>query len=244
MVDTNKIISEIRMNSTLLIIDPFQKEPARNAINVLSMLSNEVQNELNRESIILEFYFPLSGKYSLRSFLNHRPFGEKKYMGVISLGSYANITENLEWVQELGKDIRECIIEKQIPFLGICFSHQLLAHIYGCDVQYVEDRESLPGKKYEEFRNIEICSERLREILPNQSSFISMAKHEQEVKNINKSIFEITCRSVKCEIEGLSHKFYPVFSFQSHLEESHESKDGWVLIKNFIKYFANLENQK
>lgn len=244
MVDTDKISSGTRMNSTLLIIDPYQKEPARSAINTLSKLVSEVQKELRWETIILEFFFPLSGKYSLKTFMNHSSLEEKKYIGVISLGSYANITEKLDWVQELGKDIKECIIEKRIPFLGICFSHQLLAHIYGCGVQYVENRDSLPGRKYEEYRNIEICNERLREFLPNQTNFISMAKHEQEVKNINKSIFEITCRSKKCEVEGLSHKFYPVFSFQSHLEEPHESKDGWLLIKNFIKYFANLESQK
>ncbi len=232
------------MNSTLLIIDPYQKEPAGYAINTLSKLLCDVQNELKRETIILEIFFPISGKYSLKTFMNHSSFEEKKYIGVISLGSYVNITENLDWVQELGEDIKEYIIEKGIPFLGICFSHQLLAHIYGCGVQYVENRDSLPGKKYEEFRRIEICNQKLREIIPNQNSFISMAKHEQEVKNINKSVLEITCKSEKCEVEGLSHKFYPVFSFQSHLEEPHESKDGWALIKNFIKYFANLENQK
>ena len=227
------------MKNTILVIDPFLKEPAEFALNTLSRLLRVVHIENKISSSHLEFFFPLSGKKSLRTFLNNSEL-YKDLIGVISLGSYANITDDLEWVNELGGDLKELIIEKSIPFLGICFSHQLLAHIYNLKIDFVEGRDTLPNQKYNEFREITITHPRLKSIITN-NTFISMAKHEQEVKNCF-SPLEITCSSGNCSIEGLVHKEYPAFSFQSHPEEFHESEDGWKLLKSFILFFHTYHN--
>ena len=76
----------------------------------------------------------------------------------------------------------------------------------------------------------------LKSILGEANSFISHAKHEQEVKNIPEDL-ELTCTSEHCEIEGLAHKVYPAFSFQTHPEDFHESREGWNLISRFIGFF-------
>ena len=227
------------MKNTILVIDPFLKEPAEFALNTLSRLLRVVHIENKISSSHLEFFFPLSGKKSLRSFLNNSEL-YKDLIGVISLGSYANITDDLEWVNELGGDLKELIIEKSIPFLGICFSHQLMAHIYNLKIDFVEGRDSLPNQKYNEFREITITHPRLKTII-TYDKFISMAKHEQEVKNCF-SPLEITCSSVNCSIEGLVHKEYPAFSFQSHPEDFHESEDGWKLLKSFLLFFHTYHN--
>lgn len=227
------------MKNTILVIDPFLKEPAEYALNTLSRLLFVLHFENKISSSHLEFFFPLSGKKSLRTFLNNSEI-YNDLIGVISLGSYANITDDLEWVNDLGRDLKELIIEKSIPFLGICFSHQLMAHIYNLKIDFVEGRDTLPNKKYNEFREITITHPRLKTIL-TYSAFISMAKHEQEVKNYF-SPLEVTCFSGNCSIEGLVHKDYPAFSFQSHPEEFHDSEDGWKLLKGFLLFFHTYHN--
>ena len=127
---------------------------------------------------------------------------------------------------------------KNIPFLGICFSHQLFAWIYGARVDFVEERENLPEKKYNEFRKIKVLDSKLKSII-DTNEFISKAKHEQEVKNIPNEHLELTITSEHCKIEGLTHKIYPAFSIQTHPEEFHESKQGWIFMKKFIGYFIS-----
>ena len=223
------------MKNILLIIDPFLREPANDGINVISELLAELQKEKYFE-VYTEVFFPSHSSETLKQYLESVNKREKRVIGVISLGSFANVTDNLEWVNLFANDLKECLIEKGIPFLGICFSHQLFGWLYGANVDYVADRENLPEKKYNEFRKVTVVKERLKSILGGVNSFISHAKHEQEVKNISEEL-ELTCTSEHCQIEGLVHKVYPAFSFQTHPEDFHETEDGWNLIKKFIGYF-------
>ena len=224
-----------QIGNILLIIDPFLREPANDGINVISELLAEIQKE-KYFAVYTEVFFPSHSSETLRQYLESVTKRNKRVIGVISLGSYANVTDKLEWVNVFGNDLKECIIKKGIPFLGICFSHQLFGWLYGAKVDYVVDRENLPEKKYNEFRKVTLLNERLKSILGEASSFISHAKHEQEVKNIPEDL-ELTCTSEHCEIEGLAHKVYPAFSFQTHPEDFHESREGWNLISRFIGFF-------
>ncbi|MBK8394410.1 MAG: gamma-glutamyl-gamma-aminobutyrate hydrolase family protein [Leptospiraceae bacterium] len=227
------------MQNILLIIDPFLKQPSSDGINVISKLHFEVLQESKNLNSYIEVFFPShpDTDKTLKDYFLHLDRNNKRIIGVISLGSYANITENYDWVVEFGKDLKEHVIEKNIPFLGICFSHQLFAWIYGATIDYVENRENIPGKKYNEFREISVLHPRIKSIIGNINSFISKSKHEQEVKSIVPEFLEVTCTSKNCKIEGLIHKSYPSFSIQSHPEEFHESRDGWKFVKNFISYF-------
>lgn len=224
-----------QIGNILLIIDPFLREPANDGINVISELLAEIQKERHFD-VYTEVFFPSHSSDTLSQYLESVNKRGKRVIGVISLGSYANVTDNLEWVNIFGNDLKECVIEKGIPFLGICFSHQLFGWLYGANVDYVVDRENLPDKKYNEFRKVTESNERLKSILGEANSFISHAKHEQEVKNIPDEL-ELTCTSEHCEIEGLAHKVYPAFSFQTHPEDFHESREGWNLISRFIGFF-------
>ena len=224
-----------QIENILLIIDPFLREPANDGINVISELLAELKKEKYFE-IYPEVFFPSHTSVTLKQYFELVNKREKRVIGVISLGSFANVTDNLEWVNLFGSDLKECVIEKGIPFLGICFSHQLFGWLYGANVDYVVNRENLPERKYNEFRRVTILHPRLKEILKEENSFISHAKHEQEVKNIPEEL-ELTSTSEHCEIEGLVHKRYPAFSFQTHPEDFHESREGWNLISRFIGYF-------
>ncbi len=55
--------------------------------------------------------------------------------GVIIMGSLAMVTEKTDWMLRLSNNIIE-LTEKQIPLLGICFGHQLIAQALGGIVDY------------------------------------------------------------------------------------------------------------
>lgn len=50
--------------------------------------------------------------------------------GVIVSGSHAMVTDRLPWSERLGAWLKSCV-QADIPVLGICYGHQLLAHACG-----------------------------------------------------------------------------------------------------------------
>lgn len=58
--------------------------------------------------------------------------------GIIITGSHAMVTERHPWSDETAAWLR-IAVDKQIPTLGICFGHQLLAYALGGTVDYIPD---------------------------------------------------------------------------------------------------------
>jgi len=56
-----------------------------------------------------------------------------RYKAVVITGSSAMITDHSDWIEKTASWLREAI-ELQIPVLGICFGHQLLAYALGGEV--------------------------------------------------------------------------------------------------------------
>lgn len=55
--------------------------------------------------------------------------------GVIATGSHAMVTDKLPWSVHLESWLPE-LVSAQVPFLGVCYGHQLLAEALGGEVHY------------------------------------------------------------------------------------------------------------
>ena len=130
----------------------------------------------------------------------------------IILGSASHITEKLNWHKEL-LDFIIPKIEANIPTLGICFGHQLIADYYGCEVGYIyKDKQMLT-----EVRDIQITEESMG-LKVNENYSIAFA-HSQIVKNISEQFISFANSSLS-QYEALKHKSFNYWSFQAHPEAS------------------------
>ena len=119
----------------------------------------------------------------------------------------------------------EYIKHFDIPILGICLGHQLIAKAYGGEVS-TSDTESYAQVKI----NI-INDENLFEGLAPEMQVWS--SHKDEVKNIPDE-FEILANSNLCDIESFKHKSKDVYGIQFHPEVHHTPK-GSQIFENFYK---------
>ncbi len=126
--------------------------------------------------------------------------------------------------------INEAIIKKifsgewKKPLLGICFGHQLIAHVLGGKVER--------GKSAEYgFTEIERTGESV--ILKNMpEKFRAWASHFDEVKKVP-SGFRVVAKSETCGVEAMENAKARIFSTQFHPEVWH-TENGEQIFKNFV----------
>lgn len=181
-------------DNILLVIDPAMRAPAAEALNCIAKIFCFFSKKTAFPFSRLEFCFPCLNKDKLSEFIQGKNIG-----ACISLGSHANITDQHEFVDCLAQDLNRFVFSKQIPFLGICFSHQLLAHVYGCQVNYLKNKDIVPNGKHHGFRLIEIDNPRLALLSANFSDtdYFSDNEFDQKWKKSAK-ILEQNAQSVQC----------------------------------------------
>ena len=119
----------------------------------------------------------------------------------------------------------EYIKHFDVPILGICLGHQLIAKAYGGEVT-TSDTESYAQVK------INITNDKsLFEGLGSQMDVWS--SHKDEVKTIPDD-FEILASSNLCDVESFKHKDKDVYGIQFHPEVHHTPK-GSIIFENFYK---------
>lgn len=119
----------------------------------------------------------------------------------------------------------EYIKEFDLPILGICLGHQLIAKAYGGEVS-TSDTES--------YAKVEL------DILNDDNLFNQLApkmevwsSHKDEVKVVPEE-FEVLAKSNLCDVESFKHKDKDVYGIQFHPEVHHTPK-GSVIFENFYK---------
>jgi GMP synthase (glutamine-hydrolysing) len=69
----------------------------------------------------------------VKVFAGETPPGPESATGIVMTGSHSMVTDHEEWSEKLCPWIRKAV-EKSVPFLGICYGHQLMARALGGEV--------------------------------------------------------------------------------------------------------------
>ena len=129
--------------------------------------------------------------------------------GIIILGSASSVHDALPW-QSLLRSWLDLALTAQIPTLGLCFGHQLLAHHFGGEVSYLSaDRKKMKG-----LRVIDFAPDRLwgraqqGPLVVSHAEAVITCPHE----------FLVSAKSDQVPVEAISHRSLPLWGIQAHPE--------------------------
>ncbi|MBT6518832.1 C26 family cysteine hydrolase domain-containing family [Candidatus Woesearchaeota archaeon] len=142
--------------------------------------------------------------------------------GIIGSGGPTILTkEPDEYFQKF-----QFIKDLDVPFLGICLSHQILGHLFGAQL--------LHGERIKLDHEINIIkADPLFKDLPKSSIF---TENHCEYIDLPKN-FLLLASSKPTEVEVIKHKTKPLYGVQFHPEVS--GQNGLTLLKNFYELCFN-----
>ena len=131
--------------------------------------------------------------------------------GVVLMGSASSVYDESPWIESLSAWLRPLLSgERRLPLLGICFGHQLIAHLAGGRVDYLrEDRSKSVGVEESHLRG--------GRLLVGDLTLPVVVSHCEEVKELPAG-YRVTASRPETSVDGLEHDSLPVFSFQFHPE--------------------------
>lgn len=131
--------------------------------------------------------------------------------GVVVMGSRASVHDDRPWLEPLGAWLDPILDGRvQVPLLGICFGHQLIAHRAGGEVGYLrEDRSEELGLRQ---TRLDRCR-----LLPGRDRMVVVVAHAEIVRTVPPG-YRVVARRPEAPVDGLEHERLPVFSFQFHPE--------------------------
>ncbi len=181
----------------IAVIDPGCRVPELDNYNRLGLSNPEVR---------LSYHLPaLFGMSSLKLLI-------QKIDAMIIFGSSASVYDNLPWQVELHNWIK-AEIERGVATLGICYGHQLLAHLFGGSVGFALASQ----EKYQGLRRIEFSQPGFWSA--NNGRFI--VSHRELITRLPE-VFEGCAQSPECSFELIRHRQLPVWGIQSHPEAGPE----------------------
>jgi GMP synthase (glutamine-hydrolysing) len=135
--------------------------------------------------------------------------------GVVLLGSGASVHDDLPWLRELAAWLRPLLDgSRELPLLGICFGHQLIAHMAGAEIGDLRG----DGSKVVGARETQVAGWTL---LPGRHDLKVVVSHREEVKTVPAG-YRVIARRAGVPLDGLEHERLPVSSFQFHPEARDE----------------------
>jgi GMP synthase (glutamine-hydrolysing) len=133
---------------------------------------------------------------------------------IILSGSKTSVHDSSEWVKNLMDFIRRSV-DQEIPTLGVCYGHQIIARTYGGDS--VVRASPLPEVGWVEVR--QTGKNAILAGLPKK--FYSFQSHFEEVCTMPEA-FVATAESDRCSVQAYFLKNKPVFGIQFHPERNAE----------------------
>ncbi len=178
----------------IVVIDPAVVRPELEAFNQISTLSSHP----------LTYHLPaMHGMHSLER-------AEKNIKGIIVFGSNSSVNERTDWQKDLESWLMPKLLQK-IPTLGICYGHQMIAHMFGGKVDY----HSPDQKKNTGFRSVELLPSKLWD---NKTLKGELFVNHNEIVVQVPDCMKTVIKSNEYENDGLEHKELPIFTFQPHPE--------------------------
>jgi GMP synthase (glutamine-hydrolysing) len=144
--------------------------------------------------------------------------GEFSVRGIILSGGPSSVYE---------RDAPRCneqIFQIGIPVLGICYGHQLIAHIFGGNVKRAQKME---------YGVTEVVIDKRDRILKNHQRVEKVwSSHGDTVLSLPED-FEVLAHTKNCPVAAFRHKKKPIYGVQWHPEVVHTPR-GQQLLRNFI----------
>ena len=117
-----------------------------------------------------------------------------------------------------------------IPFLGICFGHQLIGAAYGAEVTDL-------GQTVRAFKEVKLLGEDpIFEGLPE--TIRVSESHRQALASVPKGFCHLA-ESSTSRVEAIAHETRPIYGLQFHPERSDDKNPhGQLIIQNFVRLVA------
>ena len=117
-----------------------------------------------------------------------------------------------------------------MPFLGICFGHQLIGAAYGSQVVDL-------GHTIREFKEIKLLGN--DPIFDGLPSLIRVSESHRQALTYVPDGFRHLAQSATSKVEAIGHQTRPLYGLQFHPERSDEKHPhGRTIIQNFLKHAA------
>ena len=140
---------------------------------------------------------------------------------ILVSGSKTSASESAPWIDQLLEFIRRAA-DFKIPFLGVCFGHQMLARAFG-------GVGSVRKAKSPEFGWVEIQTEATSPLMAGLPvRFHSFAAHFDEVGELP-SGFKVLARSEVCAIQACQLSDLPIYGIQFHPEKTWETAEKLLI---------------
>ena len=175
----------------IAVIDPATRNPELDCFNAMA----------RRAPLPLTYHLP--GLHGVDSLLRERP----GLAGVVILGSGASVHDDLPWLSALADWLRpRCLAGA--PVMGLCFGHQLLAHLFGGEVGLL-----WAGEKRRGARVVQIDAPRL---MPAAEGPLVISHREGVVRP--PAGWHTVATSEAVPYDGIAHPTLPIWGFQPHPE--------------------------
>lgn len=131
---------------------------------------------------------------------------------VVASGSLTSALDDSPWVGQFEEFIRK-VMTQRIPYLGVCYGHQVLARATGGQVRkgfqseygWIKIRQTAPNPLFSGLKE----------------TFHSYASHQDEV-HVLPPEFNSIASTERCTIQAMKHRTLPAFGIQFHPERSLE----------------------
>lgn len=135
--------------------------------------------------------------------------------GIVVLGSASSVHDGLDWAARLGRWLQPIVDgRRKIPLLGICYGHQLIAHLAGGTVEFMDAGHAKRS-------GVETSVLESGGLLPGRQELRVVVSHREHVARAPRG-YRVVATRAGCPIDGIEHERLPIYGFQFHPEAREE----------------------